>query len=133
LRELTLFATLPLPLLERLASEFVARNVPPGQLVIAEGDPADTFFIIVRGTLDVTNAERHLATLQDGDSFGEIALLAHSRRTATVRTRTQCVLLGLASEHFQRLLAEAPEVESAVRDLATARADAADTLTALRT
>jgi ATP-binding cassette subfamily B protein len=123
LREIRMFATLPLALLERLASEFVTRTVSAGQVVIAEGEAADSFFIIVRGTVDVSSAEQQLSTLQDGDSFGEIALLAGSRRTATVRTRTECVLLALASEHFQRLLAEAPEVESTIRGLAAARAD----------
>jgi CRP-like cAMP-binding protein len=68
--------------------------------------------------------------LEDGDAFGEIALLERGRRTATVRARTDCVLLSLASEHFERLLAQAPELEVAIRDLAAARA--ADTLALLR-
>jgi ATP-binding cassette subfamily B protein len=121
LREIPLFRTLPLTLLEGLAGEFVTRTAPSGEVVIAEGELADTFFIIVRGTVDVSAAERHLATLHDGDAFGEIALLGDIPRTATVRTRTECVLLALDIEHFQQLLAEAPEVASAVRDMAAAR------------
>jgi ATP-binding cassette subfamily B protein len=121
LREIPLFESLPLALLERLAGDFVTRSVPPDKVVIAQGEAADTFFIVVRGIVDVSNTEQRLATLQDGDSFGEIALLAHVPRTATVRTRTECTLLALAGEHFQRLLSEAPEVESAIRELAAAR------------
>ena len=51
-------------------------------------------------------------------------------RTATVRARTECVLLVLASEQFERLLADAPEVEAVLRDLAAGRAG--DTLAGLR-
>jgi ATP-binding cassette subfamily B protein len=123
LREIPLFKALPLALRERLASEFVTRTLPPGEIVIAQGEAADAFFIVVRGTLDVSTAERHLGTLEDGDSFGEIALLTPSQRTATVRTRTECVLLELAREHFERLLAQAPEVDSALRELAATRVD----------
>jgi CRP-like cAMP-binding protein len=62
--------------------------------------------------------------------FGEIALLERGRRTATVRARTDCLLRSVASGHFERLLAQAPELEVAIRDLVAARA--AGTLSLLR-
>jgi ATP-binding cassette subfamily B protein len=135
LREIPLFSTVSTPVLERLASQFLTRHVPSGQVVVTQGEPADNFYLIVRGSVDVvfvepSGGEHVLATLEDGDAFGEIALLERGRRMATVRTRTDCVLLSLAGEHFERLLALAPELEVAIRDLAAARA--ADTRALLR-
>jgi CRP-like cAMP-binding protein len=129
LREIPLLSNVDLALLERLAGEFVTRHVPSGRVVVAQGEPADSFFLIVRGILDVVHTEadgsqRWLRSLADGDSFGEVGLLARVPRTATVRTRTDCVLLELAGEQFERLLQQAPELAAAIRTLADERASA---------
>jgi ATP-binding cassette subfamily B protein len=137
LREIPLFKPLSLSALVRLADDFVTHYFTAGQVVLKQGDPGDDFYVVVRGSLDVVfsqpdGEEVALTTLEDGDLFGELALLEHVPRTATVRTRTECVLLSLAREHFERLLAQAPEVAAAIRDLATARARQPETLAAPR-
>ena len=62
----------------------------PGTVVIRRGDPADAFYIILSGRVEVLSKDReghatHLADLRDGDFFGETGLLRGRPRNATVR------------------------------------------------
>jgi ATP-binding cassette subfamily B protein len=62
-----------------------------------------------------------VSVLEDGDFFGEIALLEEVRRTATVRTLTPCLLLVLDRGDFQDLLLEAPGLRRVFEGAAQAR------------
>jgi ATP-binding cassette subfamily B protein len=78
-----------------------------------QGDPGNRFYIIVRGKVDVVaeqpdGSERRTAVLYDGDYFGEIALLKDVPRTASVWTRSPCILLSLERADFLQLLERAP-------------------------
>lgn len=102
-------------LLAELANDFNSERFPADRDVIVEGDPADKFYIIVRGQVVVTRrtADGHdqkLTTLQDGDFLGEIALLKDVQRTATVRTTSNAIFLTLTREKFNRLLSRAPHL-----------------------
>jgi ATP-binding cassette subfamily B protein len=55
--------------------------------------------------------EALLAVLQDGDYFGEIALIDDAPRMATVRTRTDCVFLTLPCDAFLKLLDNSPDLQ----------------------
>jgi ATP-binding cassette subfamily B protein len=59
--------------------------------------------------------------LQDGDHFGELALLGEGVRSATVRAQTPCLLLSLSAHHFERLLAEEPMLKAEVQRIAADR------------
>lgn len=83
-----------------------------GDVIVRQGDPGDYFYIIARGkcTVSRTNPankqEIKLATLRDGDSFGEEALVAETTRNATVTMATDGELMRLSKEDFQTLLNE---------------------------
>ena len=62
-----------------------------------------------------------MSVLEDGDFFGEIALLEEVRRTATVRALTPCLLLVLDRGEFRDLLAQAPELRKVFEGAAQAR------------
>jgi ATP-binding cassette subfamily B protein len=123
LRGVPLFAELSDSALEHLALQFAPEQVAANRVVVSQGDVGDRFYLIVRGTLEVTQAgsEGVLNILEDGDYFGEIALLERTPRTATVRARTPCILLSLASQHFERLLAEESSVREAIERVAKER------------
>lgn len=111
------------PLLEELSGSFVTERHPKGRLVIEQGDPGDKFYILVRGTVEVFKAEpdgpeQRLRILEDGDFFGEIALLKDTPRTASVRTLTQCVFLTLQRDQFASLLGRAPHLRAAFEQMA---------------
>jgi ATP-binding cassette subfamily B protein len=119
LKEIPILAALDEGRLAEIADRFIPEGYLEDRIVIHQGDPGDTFYIIARGTVEVVRrddagVEERVATLEDGDGFGEIALLQDVPRTATVRTVTPCVLLSLRRAHFLALMHEDPGVGEAV-------------------
>ncbi|HMK37747.1 MAG TPA: cyclic nucleotide-binding domain-containing protein [Bacteroidota bacterium] len=83
----------------------------PGDLVFGAGEPGEDMYFISRGHCEVTSADGRtiVATLREGDFFGEIALLEHRPRSASVRAATYCDLYRLDKESFERVIAKFPE------------------------
>ena len=100
LREIPLFRPLPSPVLDQLASSLVPLKALPGEDVVREGEPGDRFYVIRSGEVDVSSAERSVATLGPGGYFGEIALLRDVPRTATVTAKTDVELYALERDEF---------------------------------
>lgn len=83
----------------------------PRSTVFEEDGPADSFYFVLDGALEIhkrlpgrLRRTKTIGLLGAGDSFGEIALLENSPRTATVRALRQSQLLQLSREDFDRLL-----------------------------
>jgi ATP-binding cassette subfamily B protein len=126
LRLIPLFAGLDDAALASLADRFSTRPLEAGDLVCREGEPGDEFYIVARGQLEAQRRgadgqPRRIARMDDGDFFGEIALLRDRPRTATVRAVTAGVLLALDRGQFDRLLAAAPGVRAIVEQAARDR------------
>jgi len=120
LRDYPVLSELDAVTLEQAAQFFVAESYPSGHNVITEGEMGDRLFLIARGQVEVIKEDaiqgsRTLAVLEDGDYFGEIALLQRVPRTATVRTLTPTLLLSLRDTHFQALLKNQPKLENRFR------------------
>jgi ATP-binding cassette, subfamily B, bacterial len=75
---------------------------------------------------DPAGADVRLAVLQDGDHFGEIALLHRVVRTASVRTLTPCIFLALQRGQFDRLLARVPNLRETLERIRLQRAAMTD-------
>jgi ATP-binding cassette, subfamily B, bacterial len=102
-------------LLEEMTRLFASEQIPGDRTVIEEGDPGDRFYLVVRGRLVVTRKDAEGNDVQvnvheDGDHFGEIALLRRAPRIASVRTVIPSLLLSLAQDHFLDLIKRAPQV-----------------------
>jgi len=85
--------------------------VKAGDTIIKQGDDGDFYYIIKNGKCKVTRTsktgtELTLATLGDGDAFGEEALLSEAKRNANIVMTTDGVLMRLAKEDFNTLLKE---------------------------
>ena len=93
----------------------------PGSLITRAGMPADAMFFIAGGEVEVM-VQPSPITLQEGDFFGEVGLLQHSVRTATVRAMTQVRLLVLEVDDFHRLMSEDDSLRKAVEAIAAERA-----------
>ena len=85
--------------------------VKAGETIIKQGDDGDYYYIIKSGKCKVTRAsktgtELTLATLGDGDAFGEEALLTEAKRNANIVMTTDGVLMRLSKADFNELLRE---------------------------
>lgn len=90
-------------LLREAVRLFQTEEHPPGFTLMIEGDLATSFYIIVRGSVELTSTSTRPVVLEDGDSFGESALLEDSPHGDTVRTLTPCVFLTLSRAAFEFL------------------------------
>ena len=98
-------------------------HVPPGTVVIRQGDEADRLYFIVDGTCDVSQAAaaggpaQHLRTMGPDELFGEIGLLTGAPRSATVTATTDADLLTLEGADFLALVGSGPGLTSRLLDL----------------
>jgi CRP-like cAMP-binding protein len=86
-------------------------QVKAGETIIKQGDDGDYYYIINHGKAKVTRSsktgsELTLATLSDGDAFGEEALLSEAKRNANIVMATDGALMRLSKEDFNELLKE---------------------------
>ena len=100
LRGDSIFAPLPVAVLERLSHDLEPLEVPAGEDVIVQGEAGNHFFLIDEGGVEVFEDGVFRRNEGPGDSFGEIALLHRVPRTATVRTTAPTRLLVLGREQF---------------------------------
>jgi ATP-binding cassette subfamily B protein len=126
LARLPVLGCLESAMLETVAKGFVTEQYPANRFVIHQGDDGDRFYIIVRGQVEVLRNEdgtepRPIAVLQDGDHFGEIALLRNVPRTASVRTLTPCVLVSLPRGQFTNLVGRSSEMRLRLEELLSER------------
>ena len=89
-------------------------EVPEGKVLCKEGEIGREFFVIIEGEADVTRRGKHLATDRGGEFFGEISLLEHTPRVATVTAKTPLRFFVLTSQDFRHLLDKNPKVERKV-------------------
>ena len=97
------------PELDSLEESAERVSFAPGETIVAEGDPADRFFVIAQGEVAISRRspegdEIKLAALGRGQFFGEVGILAETRRTATVRAVDDVELLALSWQKFQDTL-----------------------------
>ncbi|MBW3546982.1 MAG: cyclic nucleotide-binding domain-containing protein [Actinobacteria bacterium] len=100
LRTTPMFALLPVPTIEHLASSLRRRRLPAGAVVFRQGDAGDTFYFVDQGEAEVIGDGEVVATIAHGDFFGEIALLHDVPRTTTVRARTDLSVLEIERQEF---------------------------------
>jgi len=117
LRQVPIFSELSDELLKVAVTLFETEEHPPERVIIREGDPGNNMYIIVRGKVEVITdfgkeAEKRLKVYQDGDHFGEIAILRSVTRIATIRTLIPCIFLTLTRAHFNFLMERAPELRA---------------------
>jgi MFS family permease len=100
LRNLPMFAPLPLAVTELLTTELRPQEFESGSVVMREGDPGEEFHVIASGSASVTVRGEPRPSLGSGDCFGEIALLRDMPRTATIIAAEPLHTLALRREQF---------------------------------
>jgi small-conductance mechanosensitive channel/CRP-like cAMP-binding protein len=94
-----------------LAEGAAERLFGDGEVIVREGDPGASMFIVCRGQVAVTIANGHeVARTSAGGYFGEMSLLTGEPRTATVTARGDCTVLEISVDAFKEYVAGHPEV-----------------------
>ena len=106
-----LFASCSKGDLRKIASLADEIDLPEGKVLIREGDRGREFFVLVEGRVDVSAKGRSVKTLQDGDFFGEMALVSDAPRNATVTALTPLRLLVITDRDFRGLLHDSPSIQ----------------------
>jgi CRP-like cAMP-binding protein len=110
LSELSLFAACTREELSELAQLFDEIERPSGTVLVREGDPGKEFYVLVSGVAAATIGGAVVSTLGAGSFFGEMSLLEHAPRSATVTAETDVELLVADARSFNALVDRAPSV-----------------------
>ena len=106
----SIFRELPQRAVETVAATLDTVQVGPGEVIVRQGAPADKFFIIADGEVEVVREEagraHSVARLGQGQFFGEMAILRDMPRTATVQAVRPTTLLAMDRGVFRGLVAQ---------------------------
>ncbi len=101
LSKVPLFATLSKHELEFVASRADEVDAPVGKFLITQGEPGDTFYVLLDGEARVDIDRNLRRTLVPGDFFGEISMLDRGLGTATITTTKPSRLLVMSHAQFR--------------------------------
>jgi len=92
-----------------------------GDVIIRQGDPGETFYLVRSGNVDVTrragpsDVEDHVTTLGPGTCFGERALIEDELRNASVTAAEDVEVYALAKSDFWTLLGQIPNFRRLIK------------------
>ncbi len=122
LRHIALFARLSEAELARVAALGEPVDAEPGAMLMNQGDVGLECFLVLDGEAGVFAAGQHVATIGPGSVVGEMALVGHRPRSATVNAQSAMRLLSFNIASFKKLLDEMPVAQTHIYDLLEARA-----------
>jgi CRP-like cAMP-binding protein len=106
----------------RIARYTLEERYSEGSVVVEEGTEGDQFFVVVEGTVEVVQGGTTVNTLGPGTFFGEVALLGHATRNATIRAVTPVRVLVLPARGFRSVIGRYPAIFEQVVDAVEHRA-----------
>jgi CRP-like cAMP-binding protein len=120
---------------QQLLNEICTRRVyAPGEIILRENDLGDTLYIILSGHVAIVKGDLSTPTLlgvrSHGAIVGEMALLEHRTRSASVIAIDESELLATDLAGFQRLLNEPPFAGINLLEMLSARLRASDEILA---
>lgn len=96
-----------------LADQFELRSFDNGDVIVREGEPGETFYLIRSGKVSISTHGMkaggepvELGSMSDGSFFGEVSLLTDKPRTATVTAVGHVELMELTRERFKSIVAQ---------------------------
>jgi CRP-like cAMP-binding protein len=114
-KAIPLFAGLSRKECRALAQRADELDLAEGKTLVREGDWPYEFFSIEEGTVEVRRGEQLLGELGAGDFFGEMGLMADTRRNATVTATTPVKVVVMTAQAFRQTARELPEVADKIR------------------
>lgn len=105
--------------LDELVGHMRAQKVPKGQTIIRQGDPGLSFYLIASGRVSVwvkkAFSKTKVAELFPDQFFGEMALISHEPRNATIMAEENTTLFVLNRMDFEKILMKNPSVAQELR------------------
>ena len=127
LQSSTLFSSFEREALVEIVASTELRSYDEGDIIVTEGEPGSSLFLIVGGRVKVfartdDGGNLQLAELEPGDFFGEVSLLSGKLRTATITARTQVTAIELDRTSVDLIAENHPEVKKVLQDFYERRA-----------
>ena len=110
LKKVPLFADCSKAELRELAKSADELDLREGTILTREGRPGREFFVLIDGTVQVTQKGKKVAELKGGDWLGEIALLTDKPRTATVTATSSVDVLVITDRRFRNVVESMPSI-----------------------
>ena len=110
IRSIPIFADLDESSVKQLASDFIEREFDEGQAIATEGEGGLNFFVVESGSAEVSVAGQTVGSLGPGASFGEVALVDKSARSATVTATSLLRAYALPVWSFRSFAESRPSV-----------------------
>jgi CRP-like cAMP-binding protein len=108
LRNVPLFSSCSTKDLEKIAKAGDELQMPAGALIVDQGQTGREAFIVLEGSVNVSRNGKTVATLGAGTVVGELSLLDHGPRTATVVCESDCTLMLITQRHFLAVVDQVP-------------------------
>ena len=89
-----------------------AKTIRAGQAIVTEGEPGSSMYALAQGSVSVWRQAQKVAVMEEGDFFGEMALLSGAPRTATVKADTDVVVLEFPRESMGPVITLHPGVKA---------------------
>jgi CRP-like cAMP-binding protein/Fe-S-cluster-containing dehydrogenase component len=125
LRGVPMFADLSPEFIGRLKERVELQRFAPGQVIVQQGDTADSFYLVRIGFVKVSEnypgGEMVLAYLSRGDYFGEIGLLGGGDRAATCTALDHVELVRISGDDFRDMVAKFPGIRAGLEAVAAER------------
>jgi CRP/FNR family cyclic AMP-dependent transcriptional regulator len=110
LASVSLFSTCTKKELQAVARAGDELVLPPGKVLCEQGTLGREAFVIISGTAEVRRNDQKVATVGPGTCVGELALLDHGPRTATVVAESEITALVIGVREFASIIDEVPSI-----------------------
>jgi CRP/FNR family transcriptional regulator, cyclic AMP receptor protein len=115
LKRVPLFTGLTDAQFDLLAAGSTRRNFPKGRMIVAEGEPSQSLYILLSGRAKVQRSDSEgkeviLAVLGPGEFFGEMSLIDDAPRSASVITLESCDFMAINKDSFKTMISQSTEM-----------------------
>ncbi len=110
LRNVPLFSSCSNKELERIAKAADEVSVKAGTLIVDQGQTGREAYILLKGVVVVRRNSKKVTSLSEGSVIGELSLLDHGPRTASVSAETDCTLLVISQRNLYGVIDKVPSV-----------------------
>jgi len=99
------FQSIPDDCFDALVFAGQLKTIPADTILFRQGDPGESCYVVVQGSVVVIKNGQNIRVLGQGESFGEVALMLNQgKRSATIRSQTETVVLEIPFDRFYQLL-----------------------------